>query len=113
MARSKVPLNEAAEAFRVHPRTILRAIEGEENVYWTEDHDPDIKVSELAAAYGCKPAVLNRVFEGRDSLLTADEAAKELGIRPRTFRRDRPRHLKHGGIVRYERSVIVTRAFGE
>jgi hypothetical protein len=111
MAKKSVPLTTIATIFNVHPRTILRAIEGKENVYWVDDHDPDIDVAEVALAYGCEPKVLNRMLEGRDILITADEAAAILEIRPRSFRRRRPRCLRYGGIVRFERSVIVNLSF--
>jgi len=106
----KLSLNHIAELFQVHPRTILRAVEQDVNAYWADDHNPAVSIKELADAYGCKPQIIIRLAENRDSLLNASEAAKMMKIRPRTFRRNRPRCLRSGGIVRFERSIIVGQA---
>jgi hypothetical protein len=95
MALQSVTLGKAAEAFGVHPRTILRAIAGEHNTYWYEDSNDDyILIEDIANAYGVRTAALVAVFEGRDGLLRADEAAKVLGMAARTFRK----HLNTKGI---------------
>lgn len=111
MVRQTTLLEEMASVFRCHPRTILRAIAGRENVYWTDDHNPNIRIEDVAEAYGCSPTVINRMLDGRDELLTSDESAKMLGINPRTFRKRLPRSLRRGGIVRFERSLIKTLSF--
>ena len=91
MALQTVKLEEAAKAFGVHPRTILRAIKGAHNTYWYEDsNSDDIEIADIARAYGTTPKALVAVFEGRDSLLLADEAAEVLSMAARTFRK----HLK-------------------
>ena len=113
MTKEMVPLNEVARVFAVHPRTILRAITGNINEYWTEGHNPEVDLTKVAKAYGCTVFDLKAILEGRDSLLTPDQAAAELQVQPRTFRNHKPRHLKSGGIVRYLRSVIVKRALGD
>ena len=120
MALEYVTLRNAALAFRVHPRTIVRAIKGVHNTYWTEDIDDDYySIEEIAKSYGIRPAALRAVFEGRDVPLRADEAAKELGMAARTFRKhmkkdmwlvenrgriSRYGRISHGGIVRYLQS---------
>ena len=107
MALQKVTLKAAALAFRVHPRTILRAIKQEHNTYWYEDSDQEeMPIAEIAHAYGMSPAQLVAVIEGRDSLLRADEAAEVLGVAARTFRK----HLKIKGVP--ERLGLVGPAIG-
>lgn len=117
MALQTVTLQEAADAFGVHPRTILRAIERKHNTYWYEDSNNDvIQIAYIAQAYGVKPFMLVPVFEGRDSLLRADEAAEVLGMAARTFRKQLDKHatkwgrISHGGITRYLQSRIRSAA---
>jgi hypothetical protein len=101
-------LNEAAKAFSVHPRTIIRAIEDRENVYWNEGFDPDLDLTVLANAYSMQKEVLSRALKGTDTLLKPVEAARELKVPPRTFRWRRYKvAARKGGIVRYSRSQIV------
>lgn len=112
MASNSITLAGAAGLFGVHPRTIVRAISGEHNTYWTEDINEQLfSISDVAAAYGLSDMELKRIIEGRDALLKPDEAAKVLNIRPRTFR-DRVkagayRKVASGGIVRYLKSQIL------
>lgn len=117
MALQTVTLEKAAMAFGVHPRTILRAITNEHNTYWYEDSNADVlSIEDIAMAYRISPKALVAVFEGRDSLLRADEAAEVLGMAARTFRK----HLDtqatkwgrvcHGGVTRYLETRINTAA---
>lgn len=117
MALQTVTLEEAAKAFGVHPRTILRAIEQDHNTYWTEDSDEDVmQIAAIANAYGIAPKALVAVFEGRDALLRADEAAKVLGMAARTFRKHlddqatKWGRVSYGGITRYLETRINTAA---
>jgi len=126
MALQTVTLKEAAEAFGVHPRTILRAINQSHNTYWYEDSNDDVmKIADIARAYGMKNSVnakgektsaLVPVFEGRDSLLRADEAAEILGMAARTFRKHLDKQatkwgrVSCGGITRYLESRINSAA---
>ena len=118
MALQTVTLEEAALAFRVHPRTILRALKGKHNTYWYEDSNSEPQsIAVIAEAYGTKDYALVAVFEGRDVLLRADEAAKELGMAARTFRKHLNKgmgtkwgKIGHGGITRYLQSKILNSA---
>ena len=112
MARQNITLAQAAKIFRVHPRTILRAISGEHNTYWSEDiNDQVMAISTIADAYNMTPRTFIAVIESRDSLLTADEAAAVLGIKPRTFRdrliAGRYKKIGRGGITRSLQSKIT------
>lgn len=112
MTVQNITLIGAATVFGVHPRTIVRAMTGEHNTYWTEDIDEDVfAVRDIADSYDMDEADLSRCIEKRDKMLTPDEAAKALGIKPRTFReRVRQgvyRKIANGGIVRYLHSRIV------
>jgi hypothetical protein len=112
MTAQQITLAGAASLFGVHPRTIVRALSGEHNTYWTEDINEDpVPLTKLAASYGVSVREMVQLIEGRDKLLKPDEAAEVLGIRPRTFR-DRAkagtyRKVSNGGIVRYLRSQII------
>lgn len=117
MALQTVTLEEAAKAFGVHPRTILRAINKAHNTYWYEDSNSDVlRIEDIADAYGVRTAALVPVFEGRDSLLRADEAAEAIGMAARTFRKHLDRHatkwgrVSYGGITRYLKSRINSAA---
>jgi DNA-directed RNA polymerase specialized sigma24 family protein len=116
MVLQTVTLEAAATLFNVHPRTIVRALSGQHNTYWSEDINHDnYPIDAIARAYGMEPAVLRRVIEGRETLLRPDEAAELLGIRPRTFRervslgKDRLQkaRVSSGGIVRYLKSKVT------
>ena len=119
MALQTVTLGKAAIAFRVHPRTILRALKGVHNTYWYEDSDKEVMIiAEIAHAYGTTTAHLVAVIEGRDSLLRADEAAEVLGMAARTFRKhlkikgvpERLGRVGYGGITRYLETRINSAA---
>ncbi len=117
MALQTVTLTEAAKAFGVHPRTILRAIEQDHNTYWTEDSDDDVlQIADIAKAYNVSTKALVAVFEGRDSLLRADEAADVIGMAARTFRKHLDREASKwgrvscGGITRYLETRVNTAA---
>ncbi len=113
--RKYATLNEVATIFDVHPRTILRAMSGEHNTYWSDDEDWNeqrIPLEGIAQAYSTTAKVLGIVLDGRDDLLTPKEAARVLGIAPRTFRErktaGRYKKIGAGGIARYLHSKIVT-----
>ena len=117
MALQTVTLEEAATAFSVHPRTILRAIKQDHNTYWTEDSDSDVmQIADIAKAYGIPTKALVAVFEGRDSLLRADQAAEVIGMAARTFRKHLNNQatkwgrVSYGGITRYLETRINTAA---
>ena len=112
MASENITLIGAATIFKVHPRTIVRAVSGQHNTYWTEDINEYLySLKDIADAYELSVAELKRVIEGREELLTPNEAAEVLNIRPRTFRdrvkEGRYRKVANGGIVRYLRSKIT------
>lgn len=107
MKQETMTLDDIAKMMQCHPRTVLRAVERVSNPYWTDDHNPSIKLTDLAEAYGCKALTFERVLKGQETIMTSKEAAEVLGIQPRTFRRKRPnRCLRSGGIVRFESTVI-------
>ncbi len=113
--RKYATLNEVATIFDVHPRTILRAMTGRHNTFWSDDEDWNeqrIHLETIAQAYGTTVKVLNIILDGRDELLTPQDAARVLGIAPRTFRERKTagRYTKigAGGIARYLHSKIVT-----
>ena len=117
MARQYVRLDHIAIIFRVHPRTILRALTGEHNTYWYDDDNVNqqrILIEEIGYAYNTTARVLRAMIENRDSLLKPDEAAGEIGIAPRTFREHvaagKFKKIGCGGIARYQKSKIISAA---
>ncbi len=119
MALQFVTLERVADAFSVHPRTILRAVEGKHNTYWYEDSNEEVwPIETIADAYKMETYALVAVIEGRDKLIRADEAAKEMSMAARTFRKRLNRsgvpsrwgRIKHGNIVRYLQSKIIAAA---
>ena len=117
MARQYIQLNVIAKIFRVHPRTILRALTGEHNTYWYDDafvNEQRILIEEIGYAYGTTARVLRAMIEDRDSLLKPDEAAKVVGIAPRTFREHvaagKFKKIGCGGIARYQHSKLISAA---
>jgi len=114
---NEITLEAASKAFRVHPRTIVRAIANEHNTYWSEDINHKMyKVLDIAKAYTVTPAILGRILDNRDVLLTPEEAAELLKVAPRTFRRHMEKgyylnaRVKHGKIVRYIKSKMIEHA---
>jgi hypothetical protein len=110
----QITLEAAAKVFRVHPRTVVRAMSGVHNTYWTEDINHDMHtLDRLAGAYeGITPDDIKRILEGRDELLKPNEAADLIGVQPRTFRtyvtdRKIRGRVKSGRIVRYLRSKVI------
>lgn len=79
-------LNTIATTLRVHPRTILRALIGEENPYWAPGYDPVIRLAEVAVVFNCSPNFLRSVHNDQIPLFDQREAAKYLGMPLRTFR---------------------------
>ena len=113
--RKYATLNEVATIFNVHPRTILRAMSGEHNTFWSDDedwNDQRIPLEDVARAYNTKVKTLCAVLDGRDDLLDPGAAAFVLGIAPRTFRErltaGRYRKIGSGGIARYLHSKIIS-----
>ncbi len=103
-----IRLNRAAERFKAHPRTILRALSDEVNVFWNEEFNPLIEVTMLANSYSMNETVLIRVLRGKDDLLKPGEAASKLKVPARTFRwRKYHAAARKGGIVRYAYSQLV------
>jgi hypothetical protein len=101
-------LNRMADALRVHPRTILRALAGKVNTYWAPGHNPNISVEEVAKTMGMPPAALKDALNGNDMFLTPEEAAEELGIPLRTFRYRRyPAQVRKGTAVRYSLNLLT------
>ncbi len=113
----KITLEAAAKIFRVHPRTIVRALTGKHNTYWSEDINHDMyDIAGIAATYGITVADILRIIEGREALLKPAEAALVLKMRPRTFRGYVTNNaikgrVSSGGVVRYLQSKVITQSF--
>lgn len=108
MLPQKMKLNHAAKLLGVHPRTVLRAVEGRENVYWAEGFDPDIDPRDVCKAFKMSEARFEQVLLGRDELFKVQGASSLLGCLDRTFRARRYKPtLRKGNIVRYSRVELV------
>lgn len=103
-----IRLNKAAETFKAHPRTILRALSDEVNVFWNNEFNPLVDVTMLANSYSMNEKTLVRVLLGKDDLLKPGEAATTLKVPARTFRWRKYRAAaRKGGIVRYSYAQLV------
>lgn len=104
----KITIREAADVLEVHPRTIVRALAGKENVHWPEE--TAVNHTEVATAFDFPPVYLVRAFGDGDAdkLLNAQQAADFLGLKLATFRyRKPPKLIVCGGVVRYSRQELV------
>lgn len=81
------PLNAVASALECHPRTLLRITTGQPNPYWADGFNPEVDTDLICAATGGSPALLERIMDEEDSVLTVDEAAHILKLRPAEFYR--------------------------
>lgn len=114
MTPETIPLEEMANYFQVHPRTILRAVEGRHNVHWHDALNKDpVNVTKVAQAYGLTRERLVEVINGENCLLTATEVAFVTGYTDRTMRHYLQTKIpndwgkvKCGGIVRYLESRV-------
>lgn len=123
-------LNDVADLFRVHPRTLLRALTGQKHPYWVSGYNPQAPsisckfnytagactfkqpgynlsiFSCLLCAYGGTAKQMQAVLDGTDQLLTRTEAARRYGRSVRVFQSRNLPALRHGQTVRYLASVV-------
>jgi len=106
--QKELELNEVSFVMRVHPRTILRALEDDINAYWAEGHNPMVKIEKLLKPFDMDYAVFHKVLKQRDELLKPKEASKYLNLAHRTFvYRKYKAAIRRGGIVRFSKSEII------
>lgn len=104
-----IKLNRAAKIFGVHPRTLLRHVEGDVTAYWVPSrggvvYDPPLDIDALCDALDMDPAILRRVQRGTDELMKPPAMAKYLGLKIATFRyHSPPPVIKFKNLVRYSR----------
>lgn len=99
-------LNQYAERLKVHPRTIIRALAGKENVYWAEGFDYEIGVEDVATAFSCEVKLLQKVMQGKDEFFSQKELCQPglADISPRLFRYRKYKPSLHlGRIKRFSR----------
>ncbi len=80
-------LNAVADAFAVHPRTILRIITGHVNPYWAEGYDTDIDTDHLVLVLDTTPAAIQSLLDSTDKALTVHECAAMMRIKEAEFYR--------------------------
>lgn len=83
----KIWLNDAAKLLRVHPRTILRAVQKEPNASWTPDFNPEMDESEILDAFNMKPKIWKRLKNNKDTLLTRQELLDFYDLTESTMKR--------------------------
>lgn len=85
----KISLGRLADILKVHPRTVLRALTGEENPRYNEDDDETIFLDEDKVCYDLNipPKVWRRVKANKDSFLTRKEVMDFHEISTSTFKR--------------------------
>lgn len=84
-----VTLGHLAETLRVHPRTVLRALTGEENPHYDQGTSEEqlLSESELFEKLRIPPKVWKRVKANKDSFLTRKEIIDMHEISVSTFKR--------------------------
>lgn len=84
---SSEKLNALAQAFAVHPRTILRITSGLPNPYWAEGYDTDIDLDLVVLMLQTTHEAIGKLLEGTDKALDVHEAAKMLKMKEPEFYR--------------------------
>lgn len=103
----KYLLEDVARAMKVHPRTVLRALEGKEGAYWKPGYNPDISIRHLAEKLDVSLRSISRIVNVQDEALSAEQAADFLGMPGRTFRHRHYRPLvARKNFVRYSREDL-------
>lgn len=85
-----ISLGSLADLLKVHPRTVLRALTGEENPRYDEDHDDEtmfLDEDKVCRDLNIPPKVWRRVKANKDSFLTRKEVLDAHEIAPSTFKR--------------------------
>ncbi len=101
-------LDRVAKLLKIHPRTVLRAMEGDKNAYWADGHNPVLNIENVAATFDFDPIYLTRADKRRDDFLTPREAAQIVGVPERTFRYRRYEPvIRRTHTVRYSRMKVV------
>lgn len=106
MSNKTISVEAASKLFKVHPRTIIRAVENDVHAAFNEARTYTIK--KVAETFGLKEADVIRLIKGNDELLKPEEAAGVVDTKPRTFRyREYAAHVRHGRVVRYLKTKLV------
>lgn len=102
------PLNLIARKFQVHPRTILRHMQGP-NPRWHKGHNPDLNIREVGAALDVSPAVIRDALNKKDTILTSREAAAVLDMPHQGFKHKHYKAIIRGHkFTRWLRSQLIT-----
>ena len=106
--QKELELNEVSDVMRVHPRTVLRALENDVNAYWAEGYNPIVKIEKLLKPFDMDYIVFHRVLKQQDEFLKPKEASKYLNLAHRTFvYRKYNAAIRRGGIVRFSKYEII------
>ena len=110
----KISLTGIAGILKVHPRTVVRALGGEDSSYWAH---PDIILAEVALAYGVLledlTGVIKDTSENRDALMRVKEVVEFVNdldgpdVSIHTVRRQYPKFIWTSGVIRYLKSHVV------
>lgn len=104
----KYPLNKLAALLIVHPRTVLRKVQGKKSVYWSQRFNPELEVQDVATAFEIPYEKLLRVVNGSDVLLTRAQACDIMQVQYSTFRKRQYEPLvSKVKFLRYLRSQLV------
>lgn len=103
----EISVEKAANMLKVHPRTILRAVLGEDNPNWHPGVEKNIYIGkeQLRQKYVIPAKILDDVLNGKDMFHTGRELREEFKIKYDLFKKRKyPCHARNGKIVRYSRS---------
>lgn len=82
-------LDDVADVFDVHPRTILRALTGNPTEYWAPSHNPRLPIKEVSTRFQIPLISLCTLLRGDEEVYTPTEAASLLDMSVRAFRNKR------------------------
>jgi hypothetical protein len=107
-----VALDVVAETLGLHPRTILRAVTGEANPYWTKGYNPGLTHKSVLQAFNCTRKQIDSLLSGEDLLMTPTEACELLRMSKRTLRYRRAEGdltplIARGSVVYYTRQHLL------
>jgi len=113
-----IALNRVATTLGLHPRTILRAVLGAANPYWTKDYNPMLTHKSVLEAFGCTRKQFDSLLNGEDLLMTPAEACELLRISKRALRYRRAEGVitpvvARGSVVYYTREHLLEKELGK
>lgn len=111
----KIALNDIADIFGVHPRTVLRAMGEKDSSHWAH---PEVNLAEISLAYGMPLdelfSVIQNIRKGKDALMSIKQTAEFIteildgsDVSVHVIRRRYPKFIWTAGVIRYLQSHVI------